>query len=55
MQEKKIKNNSEGYQPLKRGYQASRSPQDKNPPKGGTGLASINSDKKNDNRQTTNE
>lgn len=43
MQEKKLKNITEGYQPLKRGYQASRTPQNKKPPKGGTGLASKNS------------
>ncbi len=48
MQEKKLKNITEGYQPLKRGYQASRSPQDKNPPKGGSGLASRNSNEEMD-------
>ena len=39
-----------GYRQLKKGYQPSRAPKNPKPPKGGTGLASRNSNAKKPNK-----
>jgi hypothetical protein len=39
----KIKRFDEGYQPLRKGYQATQTPKNPKPPRGGTGLASRSS------------
>lgn len=50
MPEKKLKKLNEGYQPIKKGYQPNQTPENPKPPKGGTGLASRNSNKKESNK-----
>jgi len=51
MPEKKSKRLNEGYQPIRKGYQPSQTPKNLKLPKGGTGLASKNSNKKKSNKQ----
>ena len=49
MTEKNLKKLKKGYQPIKKGYQASQTPRNPKPPKGGTGLASRSSNEKKSN------
>lgn len=50
MSEKKSKKLNKGYRLIIEGYQPSQTPENPKPPKGGTGLASRNSNKKKSNQ-----
>lgn len=51
MSKKKLKRVTEGYQPIRKGYQPTKPPKNPKPPKGGTGLGSRYSDKKESNQK----